>query len=208
MDRLSAKDRLWYMSSAICCTLLPLHLYINVLDLELASSQLILAVGCCGASVIGLFRFYHEAAKMKKHACAPPPLPRPAPRPLRRLTAPGAQAARRSADLGAVEVGQDSHAGGQQRHQPEGGVLLAVLQQRVRAPHRPLRPLRRSCAALGALSPLRAAALSREFAWRRIYLFAMAFFGFYFLRGQSLEVNYVTSLLITMAIMFFANQEL
>ena len=43
---------------------------------------------------------------------------------------------------------------------------------------------------------------------RRIYLFAMAFFGFYFLRGQSLEVNYVTSLLITMAIMFFANQEL
>jgi len=153
------------MSSAICCTLLPLHLYINVLDLELASSQLILAVGCCGASVIGLFRFYHEAAKMKKHACAPPPLPRPAPRPLRRLTAPGAQAARRSADLGAVEVGQDSHAGGQQRHQPEGGVLLAVLQQRVRAPRRPLRPLRRSCAALGALSPLRAAALSREFAW-------------------------------------------
>ena len=145
---------------------------------------------------------------MKKHACAPPLLPRPAPRPLRRLTAPGAQAARRSADLGAVEVGQDSHAGGQQRHQPEGGVLLAVLQQRVRAPHRPLRPLRCSCAALGALSPLRAAALSREFAWRRIYLFAMAFFGFYFLRGQSLEVNYVTSLLITMAIMFFANQEL
>lgn len=45
-------------------------------------------------------------------------------------------------------------------------------------------------------------------AYRRIYLFAMAFFGFYFLRGQSLEVNYVTSLLITMAIMFFANQEL
>ena len=78
----------------------------------------------------------------------------------------------------------------------------------MRAPRRPLRPLRRSCAALGALSPLRAAALSREFAWRRIYLFAMAFFGFYFLRGQSLEVNYVTSLLITMAIMFFANQEL
>ena len=81
VDRLSAKDRLWYMSSAICCTLLPLHLYINVLDLELASSQLILAVGCCGASVIGLFRFYHEAAKMKKHACARPLLPRPAPRP-------------------------------------------------------------------------------------------------------------------------------
>ena len=81
VDRLSAKDRLWYMSSAICCTLLPLHLYINVLDLELASSQLILAVGCCGASVIGLFRFYHEAAKMKKHACAPPLLPRPAPPP-------------------------------------------------------------------------------------------------------------------------------
>ena len=65
----------------ICCTLLPLHLYINVLDLELASSQLIVVVGCCGASVIGLFRFYHEAAKMKKHACARPLLPRPAPRP-------------------------------------------------------------------------------------------------------------------------------
>ena len=62
------------------------------------------------------------------------------------------------------------------------------------------------CAALGVLSPFHRS--EPRVASRRIYLFAMAFFGFYFLRGQSLEVNYVTSLLITMAIMFFANQEL
>lgn len=36
----------------------------------------------------------------------------------------------------------------------------------------------------------------------------MVFFGFYFLRAQSLEVNYPLSLFLTMSIIFFANQEI
>ena len=49
----------------------------------------------------------------------------------------------------------------------------------------------RSCACLGSL-----------------YLFFMVFFGFYFLRAQSLTVNYPLSLILTMGVMFFANQEI
>ena len=41
-----------------------------------------------------------------------------------------------------------------------------------------------------------------------LYLFCMVFFGFYFLRSQSLEVNYPLSLILTMTVIFFANQEI
>ena len=41
-----------------------------------------------------------------------------------------------------------------------------------------------------------------------LYLFFMVFFGFYFLRSQSLAANYLLSLILTTIIMWFANQEI
>ena len=35
----------------------------------------------------------------------------------------------------------------------------------------------------------------------------MVFFGFFFLKDRSLEVNYPLSIFLTMVVMFFANQE-
>eukprot|EP01044_Picomonas_judraskeda_P020063 COSAG03_NODE_4374_length_1572_cov_1.370672_1_plen_87_part_00 len=69
VDKMSAKDRFQYMCSAGYCTVLPLGLYVNVLDLNIFGSQIILAAVCCAASFFGLVRVYHDSAKAKKHAC-------------------------------------------------------------------------------------------------------------------------------------------
>ena len=68
MDKLSAKDRFQYMCSASYCTVLPLGLYVNILDLNIFGSQILLAGLCCAASFYGLNFNYHESAKKKKHA--------------------------------------------------------------------------------------------------------------------------------------------
>ena len=51
------------------CTVLPLGLYVNILDLNIFGSQILLAGACCAASFFGLVHFYHDSAKAKKHAC-------------------------------------------------------------------------------------------------------------------------------------------
>ena len=40
------------------------------------------------------------------------------------------------------------------------------------------------------------------------YLFFMVFFGFYFLRAQSLVANFPLSVILTFVAIFFANQEI
>jgi hypothetical protein len=57
------------MCSAGYCTVLPFGLYVNILDLNIFGSQIILAAVCCTFSFFGLTHFYHESAKRKKHAC-------------------------------------------------------------------------------------------------------------------------------------------
>ena len=41
-----------------------------------------------------------------------------------------------------------------------------------------------------------------------LYLFFMVFFGFYFLRAQSLVANFPLSVILTFVAIFFANQEI
>jgi len=69
VDKMSAKDRFQYMCSAGYCTVLPLGLYVNILDLNIFGGQILLAAVCCTLSFFGLTHFYHESAKKKKHAC-------------------------------------------------------------------------------------------------------------------------------------------
>jgi hypothetical protein len=75
---MSAKDQFQYMCSSGYCTILPLGLYINILDLNLFGGQIILAAVCCTFSFFMLIRMYHDSAKAKKHACVchPPRLTR------------------------------------------------------------------------------------------------------------------------------------
>ena len=108
-DKMSTKDRFQYMCSAGYCTVLPLGLYVNILDLNIFGSQIILAAVCCAASFLGLVQFYHDSAKAKKHAyvCHAFLSPRRSLELSLTLGAATPQVARRHADHSSIQLGQN-----------------------------------------------------------------------------------------------------
>lgn len=136
------------MCSASYCTALPLGLYVNILDLNLFGSQIVLAGLCCAASFYGLSHYYHESAKSKKHSLHDD----------MRSTA--------RSKSGKTHVSHDD-------------------------------------------TEINTKAVNFSLAYNNfLYLASMVFFGFFFLKDRSLEVNYPLSVFLTSGVMFFANQEM